>query len=291
MTMPAHSSPNGSTSVSADARADFARDGYFLLRPLFTTAEAAQWREHINRVFDLPAGAAAEKAIAGKTFTLADGITINEAFWPIVFNERLLATTRALLGGDIRYTQHSDLHINLPGGRWHRDSACRDFGVGPDWDESEQAYRVVRVAIYLSDYSNSGSSLVVLPGSHHSETAIARREYVTWNKMRTALRRRGRNDWVPHWFLSHPRKVIRTQPGDCVIFDQRLMHAGGVVSGPQSKYAIYLSYGLDNQHSYNHRAFFLDRPTYSSDLPPALGTRLADSNLLLSNGDAPHTHQ
>lgn len=286
MNTPVGSTPSRSSNLSADARAAFERDGYYLLRPLFDADEAAQWCERINTVFELPTGAAATAAIAGNTITLADGVTTNEAFWPVIFNERLLATTRALLGDDIRYTQHSDLHINLPGGRWHRDSACRDFGVGPDWDESQAPYRVVRIAIYLTDYRNSGSSIVVLPGSHRSETAIERREYVSWNKLRTALRRRGRNDWLPHWFLSRPRKVIRTQPGDCVIFDQRLMHAGGVLHGPQPKYAIYLSYGLDNRHSQNHRAFFLDRPTYSRDLPPALGAQLAESGLLLTEDNS-----
>jgi hypothetical protein len=276
---------NSSSPVSPAEVVAFDRDGYHLLRPLFSPEEAAAWRERINRIFDLPAGEAGTRAIDGKTFTLADGVTINEAFWPIIFNERLLATVRSLIGDDIRYTQHSDLHINLPGGRWHRDSACRDFGVGPDWDEHEEPYRVVRIAIYLSQNADSGSSLVVLPGTHRRESTTLRREYQTWNRMRTILRRQGQNDLVPHWFFSGPRKVIRTQPGDCVIFDQRLLHAGGVVSGPLPKYAIYLSYGLDNRHSRNHRSFFLDRPTYNPTLPDGLAGQLAASGLLLAGDD------
>jgi len=196
---------------------------------------------------------------------------------------------RALIGNEIRYTQHSDLHINLPGGRWHRDNANRDYGVGPDWDETEQPYRVVRVAIYLSDHNESNSSLVVLPGSHRRETRRARTEYVIWNKLRGFLRRRGRNNLLSHHFLTTPRHVLRTQPGDCVIFDQRLMHAGGVIHGPEPKYAIYLSFGIDNQHSRNHRAFFLDRPTYSPNLPVALRARLSENGLLLE--DASETIQ
>ena len=83
---PTNSSPNGPPGLSADARAAFARNGYHLLRPLFDVDEVAQWCERINAVFDLPAGAAATAAIAGNTFTLADGVTTNEAFWPIIFN-------------------------------------------------------------------------------------------------------------------------------------------------------------------------------------------------------------
>ena len=269
-------------TITDEDRTVFERDGYCLVRSLFSDAEAANWRDRINAVFGLPGEPAATAAIAGTTHTLADGVTTREEFWPVIFNDHLLASVRDLIGNDIRYTQHSDLHINLPGGRWHRDSACRDFGVGHDWDEREQPYRVVRVAIYLSDFANSGSSLIVLPGSHRHESAINRKEYTAWNKARTFTRRHGRNDLVPHWFFSATRRVIRTQPGDCVIFDQRLMHAGGVLNGREPKYAIYLSYGLDNSHSRNHRAFFLDRPTYSRELPEPLSQRLAEHNLLLA---------
>lgn len=269
--------------VTPGERAAFERDGYHLLRPLFTAAEAAEWRNRINHVFEFPAEPNATPQIAGATHTRADGVTTNDDFWPVIFNERLLASVRALIGDDIRYTQHSDLHINLPGGRWHRDSACRDFGVGADWDESEVPYRVVRVAIYLSDHTQSNSSLVVLPGSHRHESRLRRAEYVFWNKIRSFLRRRGKNDWLPHWFLSGPRRVVRTQPGDCVIFDQRLLHAGGVIGGAEPKYAIYLSFGIDNQHSRNHREFFLNRPTYNPHLPDALRARLKDHGLLLED--------
>ncbi len=69
-----------------------------------------------------------------------------------------------------------------------------------------------------------------------------------WNKIRSFLRRRGKNDWLPHWFLSGPRRVVRTQPGDCVIFDQRLLHAGGVINGEPNR-NITLSFLQDRQHN------------------------------------------
>ncbi|MBT6405267.1 MAG: hypothetical protein HOK11_12635 [Rhodospirillaceae bacterium] len=280
--MSENSSSGAQAEITPAARDAFERDGFHLIRPLYSRDEAGAWRDRINAIFDLPTGDAAAAAIAGSTHTLADGITTNEEFWPVIFYDRLLSTVRALLGDDIRYTQHSDLHINLPGGRWHRDSACREFGVGEDWDERETPYRVVRIAIYLSDFADSGSSIVVLPGTHRRETRLGRREYVLWNKARSFMRKRGHNDMVPHWFLTNSRKVIQTQPGDCVIFDQRLTHAGGVLGGANPKYAMYLSYGLDNKHSRNHRAFFLDRPTYSRNLPADLKAKLADHNLLLT---------
>ncbi len=266
---------------SAREKALFDETGYFLLKGLFSPDEARHYRMCINKVFDLPEEELDNKRIDGGTFTLADGVTMVPDFWPVIFNERLLGAVRALLGNDIRYTQHSDLHINLHGGRYHRDSACREYGVGPDWDEGKESYKVVRVAIYLSEYRDSGSSIIVLPGSHRRESWLNNREYVFWNKLRSFARKHGRNDLLPHLFFSGQKVTVKTEPGDCIIFDQRLLHAGGVIGKAKPKYATFLSYGLDNPHSHYHRSFFLKRPTYSPDIPAKLQERLKAKNLLL----------
>lgn len=264
-------------------KSTFERDGYCVLPNLFHADEAARWRAEINNLFGLSAGPQALKEIGNRTYALADGVTTQKQFWPVIFNEQLIRTVRSLIGHDIRYTQHSDLHINLPGGRWHRDNAFRDYGVGPDWDEEREPYRVVRVAIYLSEYSESNSCLVVLPGSHKKESKLNRTEYVLWNRLRTLLRKYGKNNLLNHKFFSAPCRTLKTHSGDCVIFDQRLMHAGGTVCGPKPKYSIFLSFGADNTHSRNHRAFFLNRPTYNSVIPEDLHQKLSKSGLLLDH--------
>lgn len=272
-------SPRG---VSEIQRRAFDRDGYHVIHGLFSEAEARRYRLCINKVFGLPADDLDNNRIDGGTFTLADGVTTMPDFWPVIFNKRLRATVGVLLGADIRYTQHSDLHINLHGGRYHRDNACREYGAGPDWDETREPYKVVRVAIYLSDYGDSGSSIVVLPGTHRRESWLTNREYVFWNTLRTFARNRGRNDLLPHLFFSGPKVTVKTEPGDCIIFDQRLLHAGGVIGKAKPKYAMFLSYGVDNAHSRYHRSFFLERPTYSPDIPSELEKRLKAENLLLA---------
>lgn len=70
-----------------------------------------------------------------------------------------------------------------------------------------------------------------------------------------------------------------------MIFDQRLMHAGGILSGPEPKYSIFLSFGANNTHSRNHRAFFLNRPTYNPAIPRALRQKLLQSGLLLDHSN------
>jgi ectoine hydroxylase len=260
----------------------FDRDGYVVVPGLLSPDEAKQYRICINRVFGLPEEDLDNARIEHKTFTRADGVTTVPDFWPLIFNQRLLGAVRSLIGDDIRYTQHSDLHINLHGGRYHRDNACREYGKGSDWDESAEPYKVVRIAIYLSEYQNSGSSLIVLPGTHRRESWLNRKEYVVWNKLRTFARNRGNNDALPHVYFSGRKRTLKTQPGDCVIFDQRVLHAGGVLRNAYPKYAIFLSYGVDNAHSRYHRSFFLKRPTYSPDVPAELQERLKAQRLLLA---------
>ena len=213
---------------------------------------------------------------------MPDGVTKTPEFWPLVFNERLVGTIRDLLGEDIRYTQHSDLHINLGAGKFHRDSAYREFGVGPDWDESEAPYRVVRVALYLSDYADSGSSLVVLPGTHRRESRLNRLELRFWSELRTRWRNHFSTNSMPQISVTMKRELIKHKPGDCIVFDQRLVHAGGIVRGRMPKYAVYLSYGLDNLHARNHHDYYLSRPTYLPELPGNLAAQLDAADLRLT---------
>ncbi|WP_300301998.1 phytanoyl-CoA dioxygenase family protein [Ferrovibrio sp.] len=269
--------------IMPEEREKFEKSGYHYLPGLLSADEAQQYRMRINRAFGLPERELSNRDIDSKTYTLPDGITKIPDFWPLIFNTKLLETIRGLLGGDIRYTQHSDLHINLGAGKYHRDSAYRDFGVGPDWDESKSAYKVVRVAIYLSDYDNSGSSLVILPGTHRHESWLNRMEVRFWNELRTRWRRFLDTNSLPQWAISMPKTTIRHKPGDCLIFDQRVLHAGGVVAGAMPKYAAYLSFSLDNIHAYNHHAYYLSRPTYLRQIPEELSGQLEGAGLKLTS--------
>jgi len=262
----------------------FWRDGYHIIGGFLSQAEAKDYRMRINEVFDLPEREIESAALNGETLAMADGVTKNPAFWPLIFDRRLRGTVAELLGGEVRYPQHSDLSINLGGGRYHRDGWCRDFGVGDDWDDSAEPYAIVRVVFYLSDYADSDSAIVVLPGTHMRESKLNRFEYVFWNRLRVFCRKHRLNNRLPHFFFSGRKVTHKTKPGDCVIFHQRMLHAGGSINGRMPKYAAYLSYGLDNHHSRNHRNYFLnirDNLDYLRELPADLETKLKAENLLL----------
>lgn len=259
----------------------FSKNGFVIIRNLISSEESKKLRLEINKVFKLPNTELTQRQIKGETYTYPDGVTKFDAFWKIIFNKKLLGAIEKTLGSEIRYTQHSDLHINLGAGNYHRDNAYREFMNGPDWNQNKAEYKVVRVAIYLSNYNNSGSSLIVLPGTHKKESKTHSFELKFWRYIRNYLRKKNILLNFPHFFFSNKKISIKTNPGDCVIFDQRLIHAGGVVKGVHPKYSIFLSYGAPNIHSYNHHNFYLARPTYLKKISARLRRKLKERKLLL----------
>jgi len=252
----------------------FQQEGFLILRNLLSTEEAENYRAILQQLSGLTDNDVNQKVGGG--WTIAD-IAKFPPLWPIIFHERLVAKMREIFGPDARYTQHSDLHVHHGNVSWHRDSAHRRFGIGPDWDESKEKYQVARVAIYLQSFSESRSSLGVIPGSHRRESKLANLEIKAWNMLSRSLKMR---DLIIPMLTVRP-VWVKTEPGDCIVFDTRLLHSPTPIRGP--KYAIFLSYGAENQHARNHRRYYLgDRPELGyQEYPPELARRLQEANLLL----------
>lgn len=209
-----------------------------------------------------------------------DGVTTTPDFWPLIFNQRLLEVVRLLIGSDARYTQHSDLHVNGSNTGWHRDNVDRTFMVGRDWDEREVPYRVVRVAIYLQSFAESGSALGVIPGTHQFQSRLNSMELRLWGSVLARAAFRLMNSSRPPSLTKRP-VWNETNPGDCVIFDQRLLHSASKTWGP--KYAIFLSYGADNEHSRDHQRYYLfgRRDLAYKEVPEPLARSLREAGLYL----------
>ena len=270
--------------VKNNKKSFFDNNGYFLLRKLFSDEECKKLRLEINRHFKLPLRELKQNDINFRTFVEPDGVTKNKKFWKIIFNKKILSVIRSIIGKDICYTQHSDLHINLGAGKYHRDNAFRLFKNGPDWYEEKQKYKVLRIAIYLSDYKTSGSSLIVFPNSNKKETFLTKIEMRFWNYLRFFWSKRLNKNYLSHFFFSSKTVNLKHKAGDCIIFDQRMIHAGGVVNGDLPKYSIFLSFGAKNNlHTNNHHKYYLSRPTYLRKIPIELKKRLKDSKLLLTS--------
>lgn len=259
------------TKDESRLRQQFDKEGFAVIPRLLSASQVAQYRLAIQQISGL-----SDSDFGDQSFACADAFSKHEQFWPLISCPELVETVRIIVGSDARYTHHSDIHVHrgAKGQHWHRDGACRQFNQGPDWEVRLGRYAVVRVAIYLQSYSESGSALGVLPGSHLWESPITGVEKRFWghvnrlasigNKVfqRSAERIesprppmiRTRRPAIPFWTKPTAPVWIKTEPGDCIIFDQRLYHCPSKIRGP--KYAMYLSYGADNEHSRNHLRYY-----------------------------------
>src|SRR5262249_37866886 len=171
-------------------------------------------------------------------WTVPDGVTQSRCFWPLIFNEKLLSVVRELIGTDIRFLQHNDLHVGFSSLNWHRDSVSRKLGEGADWDETEP-YRIVRVGFYLQA-RGSTFRLGLLPGTHRKPSSSAASDRGRLESMMgtaSLLQRiafgKNRSHRTAEW--------ISPAAGDAVLFDPRILHTGSRTNGP--KYSIFLAYG------------------------------------------------
>src|SRR5262249_26480749 len=132
---------------------------FVVFRSLLSTTEAQRYTSWLDEF----AGATKPK------WTLPDGVNRNEPFWPLLFNPNLLEAVREVLGPDIRYLPHNDLHVGFSSFGWHRDNVSRTPGIGSDWDETREPYRIARVGLYLHRHTDSGFKLGLIPGSHRPD--------------------------------------------------------------------------------------------------------------------------
>jgi hypothetical protein len=244
------------------------REGFLVARGVIDRDEAARYVAQIETL-----------AGGQDRWTQPDGVNRNPQFWPIVFNENLLRIVRAALGEDVRYLPHNDLHLGFSSFSWHRDSVNRDAGAGPDWDESREPYRIVRIGIYLQDFASSRFKLGMIPGSHRPSAGLTGEE----------RRRVGRRTSALASVFSGISGVdlvgddaewIATEPGDAVIFDPRILHTGSKFHG--MKHSMFVAYGVENSHFRRHWHYYLNlrKDLGYSGIPAALADRLRDAGLL-----------
>ena len=77
---------------------------------------------------------------------------------------------------------------------------------------------------------------------------------------------------------------IKVNNGDCVVFDQRVYHSPNDYKG--EKIALYLSYGLDNEHSKNHLTYYREKRKdlgYLQKIPDDLKNLLLEENVFLDS--------
>lgn len=245
----------------------FRKNGYMVIKNLLSPEAVNFYKKEL---IDLSKG-------KKQRWTQGDGVSNKSVFWPIIFNKKLLEVSKAILGENIKYLQHNDLHVGFSSFAWHRDSINRKFGVGPDWDETEEPYRLLRAGIYLQE-ANSNFKLGLIKGSHRPDLLMDEVEAAFMEKqisgVKSLLSKMTGKD-----LLSSQADWIATNPGDCILFDPRIVHTGSKFEGV--KYSVFVAYGIPNKHFFNHYHYYrhLREDLPYQELPAELVEQLREHNL------------
>ncbi len=216
-----------STPLTAAARDHFDQQGYLIVRQALDAGTVACLLEAGDRLLagDLRTGR--QQAADGQYDGFRNTIALDDAFIPLIDHPRILPTVVQLLGADLHVMTSHLIHKRpdpaatpathrLPG--WHRDYA---MAMG-DMGHRAIPRLLVKCAYYLTDLTEpSRGATMVAPGSH----------------LLTEPPARGEN--------GDPAGAVEPslQPGDCLIFENRTFHAGGLHLGPETRKAIMVGYG------------------------------------------------
>lgn len=209
-------------------------------------------------------------------------ILINKNFYSLLVNSKILNAVKILCNNkNIFFTPHTDVHINLGAGRVHRDNRNSDrvFGRGNDWDETKQNYNVFRIAVYLTSYQESKTSLVVFPGTHRNDNFYQNFWFKFFNTVVYMIRSLFSEYQFHQYAPFIKKKILKVNSGDCVIFDKRIRHAGGKILRKSDKMSIFFSYGeANNIHTINDFNYIKSH-NYETNYPKDLQSIFKKNNI------------
>ena len=232
----------------------FQREGYLLIRSVFSSAEVEAMRRGI-----VDEG---EKAIqTGRVLKSATGEVVPvgdiagvAGLESLLFDPRLVQIARVLLGTpDIVYFGDSGLMIGGALRGFHKDNTCRDDASHTDW---QSWYGLVRMGIYLQDHRRYSGGLKLRVGSHlHADLTTGKilavpsepGDVVVWSLRTTHSGHAARMRWLPNLGIQ-PRFEFR--------LPSRLLRPE-----PCKRLAIFMTYGSPGPHLDNYIAKHADPTT------------------------------
>lgn len=203
-----------------------------------------------------------------------------EDYADLITDPLITGIARQLIGGQPTYFGCSSISRATTAGTayWHRDNADRLDMKGPDWGGTP--YTPIRFGLYMQDHRNYSGGLLLRPGTHRPD-------------------------------LSSSKTVayVDTVPGDLVVWNMRLVHAGGgkrlkadpmrpidipeanntpteaLIPEPEGpRYAAFLTYGLSGNEHTERFIDYLATRAYQVDLWKR-STLSARAKELLPNAD------
>ncbi|MFZ1399046.1 MAG: phytanoyl-CoA dioxygenase family protein [Candidatus Promineifilaceae bacterium] len=268
---------------TARQKQELREKGFVVMRGLLTSEEVQHYKAKMEALSGIQRSQMRKTHKLGQrgldsSWSEPDGVTKHADFWPLITHKGVGTAVHHLLGENIRFLQHTDLHVGFSAISWHRDNVNRTFGTGPDWHEEAEPYQILRIGLYLQSYAESGFRLGFIPGSHRPEFPISLRRKLQERKLQMIGAMSYLFVKLQEW--ASQAEWVATEPGDAILFDPRILHSGSYITGP--KYSIFLAFGRENNHFYNHLNYYRRvRPELKyGDMAPELAHLLKNHNLL-----------
>ncbi len=238
------------TNVDEDK---FWKDGFLILRDMFTPAHFRMMRERVLESLHLR-----EKNGTKSTDSLADPLVAE-----FVYDERVLAVARHLLGHkDVAYFGDSSYavvgHDYQPGihvGGWHRDNTDRSDTSLPDW---QSRYSLIRFGFYLQDHRKKSGGLIVRRTTH-DRLLQGWRAYLADRYLNTGLGDVG--VWSMRIQHAGLGRCIRGMPWLPIgpHWQKKLPEFMMAPFGTEERVGFWISYALDDHHLKRHCDYLIGR--------------------------------
>jgi hypothetical protein len=145
---------------------DFNRDGYAVIRNVFSLDEVAALRKAME---DLKVNQAKkgtqrplDPQVPDLVYFYGDMLSA-KGIDHLVFDDRLVNVAKAILGPHIVYWGDSTYHFGKGYRGFHKDCVDRSDPEGLDW---KSEYDVIRMGIYLQDHERYSGGIKMRKGSH-----------------------------------------------------------------------------------------------------------------------------
>jgi len=161
-------------AVDTEAHAEaFRSEGYVRFPRMFSAEEVRALRETVQRIRErerrsnsLQTDPRFPKVVYIQGDLLAHRELESVSY--VLFEPRVLACARRLLGERLVYFGDSSLQLGEGARGFHRDNVDRKDPAGPDWTGE---YGVLRFGLYLQDHSRHSGGLKLRPRSHRQPNA------------------------------------------------------------------------------------------------------------------------
>jgi len=238
----------------------YQRDGFAILKGVFSAAEVADLRKKATEIFSRP------PTFAGDRVNIRQNWTIRyPELSDVMIKDKFLSGMKELLGEDFLILPETGLHDSCLLGGWHRDTGAQEkaghfFHFAPN-------YQIAAVAIYLQDnHPEYGGGLDIVPGSHRTRPSWWQKQKSGNSKVKFVLTHLDRRGLIPKWVLDGRKgsHSIPSKAGDVLVFntlsDHRPTHPR-VEKIPESnrKFGLFLICSANNEHAKNFVEFTRSR--------------------------------